>query len=60
MVVKYINPTFTLIYVISDTQTFDGSVTENSLFNTYGIIEYLCFELVITMNFLLNLLHKLS
>lgn len=43
---------------MSDTQTFDGSVTENSLFKIFGTIKYLCFELVVILNFLLNLLRK--
>ena len=44
----------------SDTQAFDGSVTENSLFKTLGTIKYLCLEFVVTLNFLLNLLLKPS
>jgi hypothetical protein len=42
--------------LISETQAFDGSVNENSLFKTLGTIKYLCLELVVTLSFLLNLL----
>jgi len=45
---------------MSDTQAFEGSVTENFLFKTLGTIKYLCLEFVVTLNFLLNLLHKPS
>jgi hypothetical protein len=44
--------------VISHIQVFDNSVTENSLFKTLGTISYLCIELVVTSNLLLNLLLK--
>jgi hypothetical protein len=32
-----------------EVQAFDGSVTENSLFKTFGTIKILCFELVVTL-----------
>src|SRR5699024_9411103 len=39
--------------------TFDGSVTLNSLFKTFSIILYECFESVVVRNFLPNLLRRL-
>ena len=39
-----------------DSQTLEGSTTVNSLFKTFGIIECLCFELVVAFHFLLSLL----
>ena len=45
---------------MSDTQAFEGSVTENFLFKTLGTIKYLCVELVVTLNFLIVLLRKSS
>jgi len=45
---------------MSDTQAFEGSVTENSLFKTLGTIKYLCLEFAVTLNFLLSLLRKPS